>query len=669
LKPALRVLDVDSTLEGERIGMTIDQGALAHIMSVLTDLYSDPEMAVVREYSTNARDSHVEAGRADRPIEVTLPSPLSPFLRIRDYGTGLDADGIRDIYSRYGASTKRDSNDVVGVLGLGCKSALTYADQFTLSGIVGGLRTEVAISRDERGAGAMTIVASYETEDEDGVEVVIPARTGNSFAEKAAELFRFWDEGTVLVNGSVPERIKGLRVADDILVVNQDDVESDVTVVMGGVPYPVPGQYRAGNQHVVFFVGIGEVSFTPSREALQMTPATRATMEALYARETAEKDSTLRRMVADAPTAAEAVRSAQLAWAMGLSDLPTWGGHEIPKVFEAEPVVEPLSDLDGKPKLDEAGNVLTRERRRNLITAMYPKRFNHRGFENGTHSVPAGADAVWLVGYQPDAFTPYKRKKLDQWVSKQTWDGGPPRLFVITDVLPTKAAPWIDPANVVAWESVDAEKIAKDSTTRADGTPAESKVGKYDVWTPDGLRRNMPASEIPHKDLYWLQGATSQWGIAEPPALDLLREAHPDAHVAVLAGNRTARFLKLFPGALAHHQGVRDLVAKEAARLTDADRDALALDYRDRRVLATLDQGKVDDPELAAAIVGAKRHAQLEQRVDRLRRYGASIDLGDRVSYSAAEHYPLLAGVNHYQRPHAHVYLYINAAYAARKEQ
>src|SRR6476469_3924392 len=144
-------MDVTSTLQGVKISMKINEDALTHIMSFLTDLYSDPEMAVIREYSTNAYDAHVE-GFVDRPIEVTLPTNLSPFFRVRDYGAGLDEDDIREIYSQYGASTKRESNDVNGMLGLGCKSALTYTDQFTLTGIKNGICTEVAISRDENGS-------------------------------------------------------------------------------------------------------------------------------------------------------------------------------------------------------------------------------------------------------------------------------------------------------------------------------------------------------------------------------------------------------------------------------------------------------------------------------------------------------------------------------------
>src|SRR3954462_183715 len=142
MKAEARVLDVTSTLEGEKIAMGISKENMGMVMTILTDLYSNPVLAVIREYSTNALDAQIEAG-VDRPIEVTLPGPLSPFFKVRDYGDGLNEDDIRDIYSQYGTSTKRASNDVVGMLGLGCKSALTYTDQFTVTGIKNGVMTMV----------------------------------------------------------------------------------------------------------------------------------------------------------------------------------------------------------------------------------------------------------------------------------------------------------------------------------------------------------------------------------------------------------------------------------------------------------------------------------------------------------------------------------------------
>ena len=84
----------------------IKASGLAHIFNVLRNqLYSDKILAVVREYSTNAVDAHIEAGKPDLPIEVTMPNRLNPFLKVRDFGPALTDEEIADIYAFYGEST------------------------------------------------------------------------------------------------------------------------------------------------------------------------------------------------------------------------------------------------------------------------------------------------------------------------------------------------------------------------------------------------------------------------------------------------------------------------------------------------------------------------------------------------------------------------------------
>ena len=56
------------------VGFTIDPRNLAHVVSLLRDAYSDPITAVLREYSVNAADAHVEAGIPNKPIRVTQGS-------------------------------------------------------------------------------------------------------------------------------------------------------------------------------------------------------------------------------------------------------------------------------------------------------------------------------------------------------------------------------------------------------------------------------------------------------------------------------------------------------------------------------------------------------------------------------------------------------------------
>ena len=49
----------------------------AKAFSILSSgLYANKVRAIIREYSCNAVDSHVEAGRADTPFDVHLPNSL-----------------------------------------------------------------------------------------------------------------------------------------------------------------------------------------------------------------------------------------------------------------------------------------------------------------------------------------------------------------------------------------------------------------------------------------------------------------------------------------------------------------------------------------------------------------------------------------------------------------
>lgn len=70
---------------------TESQMDMESILEILGDsMYSNKPLTLIREYSTNAYDAHVEAGIGDKPIDVFLPSPFIPELKIRDYGFGLE---------------------------------------------------------------------------------------------------------------------------------------------------------------------------------------------------------------------------------------------------------------------------------------------------------------------------------------------------------------------------------------------------------------------------------------------------------------------------------------------------------------------------------------------------------------------------------------------------
>ena len=88
-------------------------------------LYTYPSRAVIREWSTNAIDACVASNKPVK-FDVHLPTPLQPYFKVRDYGSGLSNDSINSLYCTLGASTKRDSNELTGSFGIGRLAGLSY---------------------------------------------------------------------------------------------------------------------------------------------------------------------------------------------------------------------------------------------------------------------------------------------------------------------------------------------------------------------------------------------------------------------------------------------------------------------------------------------------------------------------------------------------------------
>ena len=96
-----------------------------------TGIYSRKALSVLREFAANSQDAHAEAGIKDRPIEITLPNHLEPTLKIRDYGNSMSHDVVMNLYSTYGLSTKSESNDYIGMMGIGKFAGFAYAPRFS----------------------------------------------------------------------------------------------------------------------------------------------------------------------------------------------------------------------------------------------------------------------------------------------------------------------------------------------------------------------------------------------------------------------------------------------------------------------------------------------------------------------------------------------------------
>lgn len=165
--------------ETDNIQMNIDGTALKHIINRLTELYKNPLEASIRELVSNAVDATVSAKLEDvKPIQLFLDE-YNNFLSVEDFGSGMSYDDLLNIYSKYGASTKRDDFSAIGSYGLGAKAPLSYTDSFTLI-TTKDKETVVAIVSKTDSFPQIQIISKEITENPNGTKVQISLNDNDS---------------------------------------------------------------------------------------------------------------------------------------------------------------------------------------------------------------------------------------------------------------------------------------------------------------------------------------------------------------------------------------------------------------------------------------------------------------------------------------------------------
>lgn len=242
---------------------------------ILSDLYSDKPLAIVRELGCNASDSMTASGQADKPFHIHLPNALEPWLIIQDFGTGISHDNIYNIYTTYFESTKTNTNSQIGCLGLGSKSPFCYTDNFTITSIHNGEKRIYNAYFNAANMPTISLMSSEKTKDGNGVAIQIPVKANdfNTFNHSVYKAFRFFDVKPTISGGKI----------------DWDEIKPDFTgafwksyhklnqsfAIMGGVTYPIE-TYKVDGDHydilrkagLVIKFDIGEIDFTPSRESI-----------------------------------------------------------------------------------------------------------------------------------------------------------------------------------------------------------------------------------------------------------------------------------------------------------------------------------------------------------------------------------------------------------------
>jgi hypothetical protein len=249
-----------------------------------SNLYKDKILAVVRELSTNAYDAHVDAGRGYLPFRVHLPNSLEPYFAVEDDGVGLSHEAVLTIFSTYFESTKTDSNDVNGCLGLGSKSPFAYVDSFTIeSRYAGEIRTYAAYL-DEGSCPIVTQIGPVQPTDRpNGVRIMMAVdkpRDYGEFADRARSVYEHFPVKPE-VTGYADFQVNTYPVAleGDGWVLRSRT--GGCRAIMGTIAYPIdwrqiPGlEYRERTFYALpldITFPLGALEFTAGREDLSYDP-------------------------------------------------------------------------------------------------------------------------------------------------------------------------------------------------------------------------------------------------------------------------------------------------------------------------------------------------------------------------------------------------------------
>jgi len=256
-----------------------------------SSLYSNKIRAIVRELTCNALDSHVEAGNRD-PYVVHLPTYMEPTFSVQDFGVGLTHDRVMALYSTYFESTKTESNDFVGALGLGSKSPFSYTDNFVVIASKDGETNTYSAFINDAGVPSIVRLGTEQTGAPNGVTVQMAVQSIDfeTFKRELYDVVRWYDLLPIVNLSTKPTKVQ-YRTFNPFTTPFDSGVETaSVTgsaynkvsaVLMGGIAYPIETNRKEFVQYekllreeLIFKAAIGDVEFQPSREGLTYSPKT-----------------------------------------------------------------------------------------------------------------------------------------------------------------------------------------------------------------------------------------------------------------------------------------------------------------------------------------------------------------------------------------------------------
>lgn len=265
---------------GKRFTITDD----ALIMQRLSDdIYQNPIAAVIRELTTNAIDAQKDNG-STKKVEVHLPKIGAEYFSVTDSGLGMSKDLLLNVYTSYGSSNRRNSNDHIGGIGVGSKSPFAYCSQFTVRSVHNGKLVEAVCQKDQQGVPNLYITREEDTTESSGTSVKISVgRQDHPRFEADAKEVLYWFRDQVSVN----VKLENWLYVDHLFENENGIVSGQVVgprVLMGNILYNISHTHfnEYFQRYSILKMPIGSLGINISRESIQDNEANNSVIKKAF---------------------------------------------------------------------------------------------------------------------------------------------------------------------------------------------------------------------------------------------------------------------------------------------------------------------------------------------------------------------------------------------------
>ena len=276
--------DTDDIIEAS---ISEDDLSVYEILS--SSMYADPYSAIVREIVSNCFDSHKEAN-VNLPVIVSLEEDENNQVCIcfEDFGVGLSPERMKNVYMRWGKSTRTMSNDYIGMFGLGSKTPHSYTESFYIKTRVDGIEYLYILYKGEKKP-ILELLSTVSTTEQNGTKIIIYLKKENlnsdikKFIKSCSEQLCYFDN--VIFKGfkEITEKYNifcNLDLLKEYIIYegvnfkyrNKNQYSSTLHIILGKVPYAI-NWTAIDESYVNLAIGlkfeIGDLMVTRNRESIR----------------------------------------------------------------------------------------------------------------------------------------------------------------------------------------------------------------------------------------------------------------------------------------------------------------------------------------------------------------------------------------------------------------